>query len=72
MKRLPEVRVKLGHLRRGEQRLPADVVHALQSRDAALLVTLEVVAHRVVVDQQRSGDTGGAPTTAQQEAGSRR
>jgi hypothetical protein len=69
MQLLLEVRVELGQLRGREQRLAADVVHALQRREAAALVALVVVAHRVVVDQQRSGDLGRAPTTAEQDHG---
>jgi hypothetical protein len=48
---------------------PADIVHALQRRDAAPLVALELGAHRVVVDQQRGGDLRWAPTTAEQNYG---
>ena len=66
---LLEVCIQLGQLRRRQQRLAADVVHALQRRYAALLVALEVVAHRVVVDQQRSGYLGRAPTAAEQDHG---
>jgi len=66
---LLEVCIQLGQLRRRQQRLAADVVHALKRRDAAPLVALEVIAHRVVVDQQRSGDLRWAPTTAEQDHG---
>ncbi len=56
MQLLLQVRIQLGQLRGAEQRLAADVVHALQRRDAARLVALEVGTPRVIVDQQCAGD----------------
>ena len=50
MQLLPEVRIELGQLRGSEQRLATDLVYALQRCNTALLVALEVVRHRIVVD----------------------
>jgi len=69
MQLLPEVRIELGQLRGCEQRLATDVVHALQRCNTALLVALEVVAHRIVVDQKCGSDLARAPTAAEQDHG---
>jgi len=55
------LRVELGALGGGHQRLAADQVQVLQRRIAAMLVA---VARRLIVDQQHRGDAGRAPTTA--------
>jgi hypothetical protein len=61
MQALTQVRFKFDNLGQIEQRLGADAIHPQQGVAPTLLVTLEVVASRIGINQQRAGHIGGGP-----------
>jgi len=66
MQVLLQMRIQLRQLHLVEQCFAADVVHAQQFLDTALLVALEIGAHRLRIDQQRIGDIGRCASLAKQ------